>query len=516
MGKKKKGGNKLARMSEEERARYLQHRADMEEEARRRKETLIALYMKNKLKREDAFTRLNMAKINQEWRSILRQLKCEELKEEIKCVEVFCGDSIEHKNQVIRRLLCDLDESEELYATMLHAHVENIERIIILHSERLKFWHEWYVTEKQSMLGRFHGQMAHYRVRKDAAQEDLECICYALETEISNDEQAAGEEHTKRTDDLRNTMTIRLEEVTKDCEHSMESLWTDFQQVLNAYLTYTQEFHDEYLDLKRRDEEDTKLIQQHYFEVARNTEIISELRYQLSAAREEKIFTVSQLEKFKSKLHQRYDLCKGALLMGEKEDKERIRHLVVNSTATIQKLTSVVKKGSTLVQLVTICSKLETEREKIIPFNNHPIKKYSELAESKGEDFRNATFELFSRMENFWIRFNRARLDCAYLQEEKVTLQQSNRALRQQLREYLVAVTMKSTRCGDAHLLGRRPRSMKVEKVVHIELPRRKMQTKVRRPVTCIEGNLSVAVRSERLVQSKFRPPQLFPMVDGP
>uniref|UniRef100_A0A1B0CZ04 Dynein regulatory complex subunit 2 n=1 Tax=Phlebotomus papatasi TaxID=29031 RepID=A0A1B0CZ04_PHLPP len=130
MGKKKKGGNKLARMSEEERARYLQHRADMEEEARRRKETLIALYMKNKLKREDAFTRLNMAKINQEWRSILRQLKCEELKEEIKCVEVFCGDSIEHKNQVIRRLLCDLDESEELYSTMLHAHVENIERII--------------------------------------------------------------------------------------------------------------------------------------------------------------------------------------------------------------------------------------------------------------------------------------------------------------------------------------------------------------------------------------------------
>lgn len=46
MGKKKKGGNKLARMSDEERARYLQHRADMEEEARRRKQQLIALYMK--------------------------------------------------------------------------------------------------------------------------------------------------------------------------------------------------------------------------------------------------------------------------------------------------------------------------------------------------------------------------------------------------------------------------------------------------------------------------------------
>lgn len=47
MGPKKKGkGSKLARMSEEERMRYLQHRAAIEEEARRRKEQLIATFMK--------------------------------------------------------------------------------------------------------------------------------------------------------------------------------------------------------------------------------------------------------------------------------------------------------------------------------------------------------------------------------------------------------------------------------------------------------------------------------------
>lgn len=47
MAPKKKGkANKLAKMSDEERARYLQHLADIEEEARRRKEELIARYMK--------------------------------------------------------------------------------------------------------------------------------------------------------------------------------------------------------------------------------------------------------------------------------------------------------------------------------------------------------------------------------------------------------------------------------------------------------------------------------------
>lgn len=45
--KKKKGkSSKLARMSDEERARYLQHRAEIELEAKRRKQQLITVFTK--------------------------------------------------------------------------------------------------------------------------------------------------------------------------------------------------------------------------------------------------------------------------------------------------------------------------------------------------------------------------------------------------------------------------------------------------------------------------------------
>jgi hypothetical protein len=47
MAPKKKGKhNKLARMSDDERMRYLQHKATQEEEARRRKQQLIATFLK--------------------------------------------------------------------------------------------------------------------------------------------------------------------------------------------------------------------------------------------------------------------------------------------------------------------------------------------------------------------------------------------------------------------------------------------------------------------------------------
>ncbi|RVE39935.1 hypothetical protein evm_015415, partial [Chilo suppressalis] len=82
----KKGVNKLAKMSDEERARYLQHRADMEEEARRRKRELIARFIKNKLDKEEAYSRMNRAKINQEWRYILRRIKCKQMEADIQFI----------------------------------------------------------------------------------------------------------------------------------------------------------------------------------------------------------------------------------------------------------------------------------------------------------------------------------------------------------------------------------------------------------------------------------------------
>uniref|UniRef100_B4MQB9 Dynein regulatory complex subunit 2 n=1 Tax=Drosophila willistoni TaxID=7260 RepID=B4MQB9_DROWI len=139
MGKKGKGkGNKLAKMSEEERARYLQMRADMEEETRRRKMQLISMYMKNKLKREDAFGRLNMAKINQEWRSILRQVKIQDLRREIVDVESFFKEALKRKDSIIQRLMGHIESTEDMYANLQQSHMENVNQILAISKMQLQ------------------------------------------------------------------------------------------------------------------------------------------------------------------------------------------------------------------------------------------------------------------------------------------------------------------------------------------------------------------------------------------
>lgn len=76
------------------------------------------------------FYSLNRAKIKSEWREILRRIKCKQLHEDLKAIKKECDESIQRKNAVIRRLLSDLDESEEIYSTMLHSHMNIIEKLI--------------------------------------------------------------------------------------------------------------------------------------------------------------------------------------------------------------------------------------------------------------------------------------------------------------------------------------------------------------------------------------------------
>lgn len=102
-------------------------------------------------------------------------------------------------------------------------------------------------------------------------------------------------------------------------------------------------------------------------------------------------------------------------------------------------------------------------------------------------------------MENFWLRFKNVEIDCACLEEERQGLRNENDQLKQKLKQYLQDVSMSNGRIGSIKE-RLRPQSMKIERRDCIaSVPA--AVSKQPRPVTGIEGNLSVAVRSKSLVQ---------------
>lgn len=104
-------------------------------------------------------------------------------------------------------------------------------------------------------------------------------------------------------------------------------------------------------------------------------------------------------------------------------------------------------------------------------------------------------------MENFWIRLKNVEIDCSCLEEERLDLKKKNEILKDKLRQYLQEVSITNGRVGSLEE-RLRPQSMKIENPDPRIVNCKKKQAC--RPVTGVEANLSVAIRSQLLVQSRI------------
>ncbi|GBP46503.1 Dynein regulatory complex subunit 2 [Eumeta japonica] len=178
MPKKKGKVNKLARMSDEERARYLQHRADMEEEARRRKQELVARFIKNKLEKEEKFSRMNTAKLNQSWRVVLRKNKCKEMETDINGMMGSFQFMVERKDRLLASLVQNLHESDEQHRRIFQAHAESLGKFLEIGAQRLDQLQEEYEHQKNALLENWDKEFLEQSANQERAEFKLQLIIF--------------------------------------------------------------------------------------------------------------------------------------------------------------------------------------------------------------------------------------------------------------------------------------------------------------------------------------------------
>lgn len=114
-GKKAGKASKLAKMNEQERAKYLERKMAEEEEVKKRKEEMINVFMKMKLSREENKAKLNTSKLIDHWRTKRRVVKTVELEQDVTTLKEAFDRALLKKNKHIEVLMQELDEAEEQY-----------------------------------------------------------------------------------------------------------------------------------------------------------------------------------------------------------------------------------------------------------------------------------------------------------------------------------------------------------------------------------------------------------------
>ncbi|XP_032675636.1 dynein regulatory complex subunit 2 [Odontomachus brunneus] len=433
MPKKKGKGSKLARMSDEERARYLQHRAELELEAKRRKQQLIAAFTKNKLKREEAFSRLNTAKINEQWRFILRRIKCKELREDMEYMWKNFDRMMKTKDSIIQRLYNELDAADLDHRRLQEAHIQIIDLIFGKYKQICTRLHGSFVHERDHIASNEVEELN--RIRKNLEQrcEQVQSIIFKQDKQI---------EHTLTQTKIQNAINtysvVYLKEdsvshLMQYTSNEIEKLWRQLNETITEYERSTRDKRKQYEYLKEQDDAYHADVAQYPKLHTQLQNVIKNLKQDMQALAQKREQTITELKDHIVQMGKRLQSLRQEFSMVRMLDATQLKKLTIISASVLKELQRISEKGTMLLSLLKMCSNLE-------PFSL-TVQKYTLRDTGSRIAFTSCMSEPFDKLEKFWEQYNYIKADNIFMKKECDKLSFENKQLRNTLRTYLITVS---------------------------------------------------------------------------
>ncbi|XP_015110157.1 dynein regulatory complex subunit 2 [Diachasma alloeum] len=431
MPPKKKGGSKMARMSEEEKMRYLAHRAEIELEAKRRKQQLIAVFTKNKLKREETFARLNTAKINEQWRFILRQVKCKELYEDLEYLWKNFDRTLTLKNAIIRKLYGELEKADMDHRRLQEAHMETMDMLIRRHQVRLQDLKDDYLENvKLVEIGEI-DEMNQVKGEMNEDCKHLETVIFAQNNFIEDRLSETKMRNAVNTFSIEHSKDEAISQIKRTVGGKIDELWCRLNRVISDYQSKTRKKRKQYETLKSLDDAHHQEASQFPKRQSFLLTTMETLKTQETKLSEERNHVINELKVQSENLNTRIWKLRQEIRTDQAMDQVQLKNLTVMSGSVIKDMKKIEEKSSTIIFLMKICSSLESKTLCLKKFN---------FGEMNDESASNGVMSPYDKLENFWEQYNYVKAEVIAIKREKNELMAENKRLRGSLKTYLVTV----------------------------------------------------------------------------
>ncbi|KAF9423889.1 hypothetical protein HW555_000947, partial [Spodoptera exigua] len=433
--------NKLAKMSDEERARYLQHRADMEEEARRRKQELIHRFIKNML------TSFNFL--------------------------------VERKDRLIKTLVKATDDSDEQHRRAFQAHTENVSYFLNIGTQRLDKLQAEYDHQKNNLLENWDKEEMELIDCQDRAEFKLKLIMYIQDRDF---QMLRKDIETQRATEKNDARLEHEEELRSFCapkQLAIEMYWGKLREVYNSYQEEHNPIMSHYHSLREKDDFYQKEIARNDYQIQLACETLTNLQHEWQKTTSTMTDKLTRMANRKEELTRKYLQMKKDSKLESCKGSQQLDIMVNASQDAIKHLEDMYEKLNKVMQLSEICSKYEHEGDELSKDVEYDLASVD--FEHLDKDMIDECKE-YRKMDKFLLKVNRAKVQTICLRTEKAKLMRENIQLKNYIKRYLTDLALKGKD---------RPLSMKIR----TDAP--KINIKANRPVTCIEGALSNAVQHE-------------------
>ncbi|KAI9205758.1 coiled-coil domain-containing protein 65-like protein [Polychytrium aggregatum] len=454
-----------------------------EEEQRKRVMEVIKEKAKERQALEEKNAKINMLKINNMWREIMKIAKTREMSHQTQVLKSVHERQVDRKTVGILNLGQSLFEAEEQFETALKAHCINVDTLIDLQRSRLDFLMSQFESdlgtldtefnsERYARFGRSLGsdmrlgshwgtralggrggtRLITYRIGRARIQmqhakdkADLVGIMTRMDQEFQETEGDAKHEYSSLKDDIKNKNLEEKHSLRIQLEGTVEDLWKQFQAALNQYNTGTEERKKQFEELKQKDQKNAKEIEQQMKKLVKLQETIAGLKTKLSNNAREFEQQNKILREEKELIQGRFQALKRRMNSFRDDERKKLTDLTITSNRVLKDLQEKVQKAEKIIKLAEMNRKLEVEEEKIVPFYKDSIEgtRYEAMDISAESGIKLP--KEFEAMEQFHKRFNKVHLDKLGLEKQHKTLQEENAHLRSILKQYLDGISVTET-----------------------------------------------------------------------
>ncbi|KAL3970473.1 hypothetical protein ACER0C_025992 [Sarotherodon galilaeus] len=334
--------------SDEERQVHLQQRAQAEEELKKKKEETLGLFLKDKLQKEQRNTAVNLLKLHDGWRAILRQTRDAELRHDIIVLQQTFERTLDDLDSIIQKLVGDVQETERQEAHMQHCHLHHMEALWALQAARLQGLQQQWERALEDVSASVSSQRQ--QMLEQSQQQEFQLQELTLRAELHNT-------------DAMNDIRMLLEDTLVMYACSLEEQVSDATQ---ASLEHLQKSIVKVTQLEKLLADNQKKISEDLKTTKKLEDGVRRLREKMISSKAENSSMEEDLTAAINELNCRSHALRDHLTQSHMAARKRLTELTVQGDAAAKNLQAVVTKGERVLRAADICHRLETQHDTLL------------------------------------------------------------------------------------------------------------------------------------------------------
>jgi len=371
--------------------------------------------------REDYNTKINQKLVLNIHRQTMRAEKAENLRNDIDVLAETHARDVQRKDEMIRMLFKDLDDAEEQMQTAQRAHMAKIAALEEIHHQKMTCLTEEFERDLKVLKHEFNTEMQHAIATHAKEIKEMNAIIAAVEAEETGRVTREKQSHENEREMIRNKNLESINELRINLENKIEDLERMFDEAHQNYVDKTDQANRHFKELEREDRRLSRRIR-------KKKERIDKLQAQLLAEKKKLENTAKEcaarntaIREQKEAVLQHCNALKERMKRMRTSQARRLTELVVLSRDALLANESQLTRAEKLLQLAELSRKLETEREKVVPFYSSSVPSQLNHDEDEAKlEGRMDNTSLFvdgtpvgewNHLDNFYKKYNKVLLD---------------------------------------------------------------------------------------------------------